>query len=94
MGGRRRCSAPGPMQVQVDIDVIVVAIGHGRIDEGLVIGLTGGAAVRRGGLGVSVPPILIDGDADQVDVPVLDGFLHHRQEITARGSFPRGVPFG
>lgn len=45
-------------------------------------------------MGETVPPILIDGHADHVDVPIGDGFLDLGHEGPTGRRFPRSHPFG
>ena len=74
--GSRGCGAvTGPLQVNVAVDVVGVAISHQGIHEALVGRLAGGTPVRGAGLRVAVPPILVQGNADAIDVPILHRFL-------------------
>ena len=74
--GSRGCGAvAGPLQVNVAVDIVGVAISHEGIYEALVGRLVGGTPVRGAGLRVAVPPILVQGNADAIDVPILHRFL-------------------
>ena len=93
LGGRARRPVAGPLKVKVAIDVVVFTKGHNGIDQGLVVGLAGGATVGGRGLRVAVPPILVERNAYTIHVPIGDGFLDRLGDAAAAGRVPRGVPF-
>ncbi len=94
-GGRTRGPASGPLKVDVAVDVVGIAVGHEGIYEALVGRLAGGTPVVGSGLGVTVPPVLVQGNADAIDVPIFHRFLQLRHHpVAAGGTVPRlGFPF-